>query len=201
MISYWFCTTHCCPFPNNHISKRYGCSKCTNNKKLSSNEFIERSKKIHGNKYDYSLVDYKNAHTKVKIICSKHGVFEQSPNSHYQNIGCPKCHRSKGEEKIEQFLICNNIKFTTQKKFKNCKDKRLLPFDFYLYELNACVEFDGLQHFNLINDFWGGVKSLKTIQKHDKIKNEFCNKNNIKLLRIKYNENVNDKLINFIKKI
>jgi len=59
-------------------------------KKLTTKEFIEKAKKIHGDKYDYSLVEYKNCKTKVKIICTKHGVFEQRPTSHYKS-GCPIC--------------------------------------------------------------------------------------------------------------
>lgn len=55
------------------------------------NKFIDKSILIHGDKYDYSLVEYKNNRTKVKIICSLHGVFEQTPNNHIHNHGCNKC--------------------------------------------------------------------------------------------------------------
>lgn len=51
-------------------------------KKLTTEEFIEKSKAIHDNKYDYSLVEYINSQTKIKIICPKHGEFEQKPNNH-----------------------------------------------------------------------------------------------------------------------
>ena len=180
--------------PNNHIIKKYGCPSCSNNKSLNTISFINRVKKIHNNKYDYSLVNYINAHTKVKIICPIHGVFEQTPNSHYQNIGCSKCHRSKGEEQIESILLKNNINFKTQKKFENCKDKRKLPFDFYLPKYNLCIEYDGEQHFKIFNNFWGGISQLSITQKHDQIKNKFCKENNINLLRIKYNENIENKL-------
>ena len=55
------------------------------------NNFIKQSKEIHNNKYD-NLVEYINARTKVKIICSKHGVFEQTPDNHKnKKQGCPKC--------------------------------------------------------------------------------------------------------------
>lgn len=60
-------------------------------KKLTTEEFIKRAKEIHGNKYDYSLVNYKNNNTKIKIICPIHGVFEQRPDNHLRNNGCPKC--------------------------------------------------------------------------------------------------------------
>lgn len=55
------------------------------------NKFFEKAKKVHGDKYDYSLVEYVNAKTKVKIICPKHGVFEQVPDSHIRNHGCKYC--------------------------------------------------------------------------------------------------------------
>ena len=183
--------------PNGHITKKYGCPKCSGNKKLNKIEFVQRSEIIHNYKYDYSLVEYINAHTKVKIICPNHGIFEQSPNSHLQNVGCPKCNRSKGEEQIEKYLLEKNIQFINQYRFDNCKDKRKLPFDFYLPEHNACIEFDGKQHFKLENNFWGGEKTVKNTQKHDNIKNDYCMKNNIILFRINYKDDLFDKL-NFI---
>ena len=68
-------------------------------RKLTIEEFIERSKKIHGDKYDYSLVNYINAKTKIDIICHEHGIFQQEPFSHKQGHGCSKC--------------ANNYKLTT----------------------------------------------------------------------------------------
>lgn len=67
-----------------------GCPACATNKKLSKKEFVERSNKIHHNKYDYSLVDYKKNTNKVSIICPEHGVFKQTPSNHYK-YGCIKC--------------------------------------------------------------------------------------------------------------
>jgi len=60
-------------------------------KKLTKNEFIEKSKLVHGNKYDYSKVEYVNNRTKVCIICPEHGEFWQVPSSHLQGIGCIQC--------------------------------------------------------------------------------------------------------------
>jgi len=51
-------------------------------KRKTIEQFIKESKNIHGNKYDYSLVNYKNNRTNVKIICKKHGIFEQKPCKH-----------------------------------------------------------------------------------------------------------------------
>lgn len=60
-------------------------------KRLTTRDFITRSTAKHGDKYDYSLVDYMLSRTKVKIICRDHGVFEQTPNKHLQGDGCPEC--------------------------------------------------------------------------------------------------------------
>jgi Zn finger protein HypA/HybF involved in hydrogenase expression len=81
--------------PYSHLNKR-GCPKCANSiiaNKLSHNKniFIEKAKNIHGEKYDYTLTEYINNHTKVKIICNKHGAFEQQPNNHLSGQECPKC--------------------------------------------------------------------------------------------------------------
>lgn len=81
--------------PSDHKRNR-GCSICGNssmkNKQmLGSKEFIKRSKKLYGDKFDYSLVEYKNWSTKVKIICPEHGVFEQIAGRHYNGFSCPIC--------------------------------------------------------------------------------------------------------------
>ena len=70
---------------------------------IKTKEFIDKAKKIHGERYDYSLVDYKNNHTKVKIICPKHGLFNQAPSSHLVGSLCRNCaHNSTTEEFIEK---------------------------------------------------------------------------------------------------
>jgi hypothetical protein len=73
-----------------------GCNKCAiefRAEKVRSNDsdFIKKAKIIHGDIYDYSLVNYKSAIKKVKIICNIHGTFEQRPNDHLNRHGCPHC--------------------------------------------------------------------------------------------------------------
>lgn len=162
---------------------------------MTTDEFINHSNKIHNNKYDYSLTKYKSAHKKVKIICPEHGEFEQTPNSHLRGNGCVKCKTniSKGEQKIIDWLKEHNIKYVPQHTFPDCKYKKLLPFDFYLPEYNMCIEYQGSQHYR-ISECWGGEEKLKLVQLRDKIKTNYCKDNNIKLLRIKYNENIVKKL-------
>ena len=176
----------------NHL-RGDNCSMCTNNKKLTNEEFIEKANLVHGDKYDYSLVKYNGQKNKIKIICNKHGIFEQNPNNHLNNNGCPICKESKGEKIIRDFLNTKNINYTPQHRFPDCKNILTLPFDFYLPEHNSCIEFNGRQHYEPIKK-WGGINNLKEIQKRDKIKMEYCKTNNIPLINIKYNDNVLNKL-------
>lgn len=139
--------------PNVHYN--HGCPDCYNDRqRFTTQKFIEKSKKIHGDKFDYSLVEYKNIRTKVKICCKKNGIFYQTPVSNLKGNGCLKCRESKGESEISKFLKKNNIKFIQQKTFKKCKNVRTLPFDFYLPNYNTCIEFDGEQHFKIV-EYWG----------------------------------------------
>jgi hypothetical protein len=111
--------------------------------------------------------------------------------------GCPRCNESHGEKNIGSYLSMNNITYIPQCTFDGCKDKRKLPFDFYLPELNICIEYDGEQHFKAV-DYFGGKEGLKIRQLHDQIKTDYCKNNNISLLRIKYDENKEEKLYSFI---
>ena len=144
-------------------------------KKLTAKEFIEKAKKIHGDKYNYSKINYIDSHTPITIICPIHGEFKQSASSHLNGSGCPKCKQSHLENEIENFLKDNDIKFECQKKF-NWLGKQSL--DFYLSDYNIGIECQGSQHF-LENHFF---EPLKTIKNRDFIKNKLCNENNIKLL-------------------
>jgi len=184
--------------PRHHLNG-CGCQKCSKTHKLTTDEFIEESKLIHGDKYDYSLVEYKNSIIKVKIICPNHGIFEQRPRYHLKNkSGCPICNESKGEKIIRKYLCENKIPFYPQKRFKDCRDIKPLPFDFYLIDLNVCIEYDGEQHYNSRCNF-GGKNRFLDIKRKDEIKNNFCKKNNIYLIRISYNEDIINKLQNEIK--
>lgn len=183
--------------PHSHL-QGFNCPKCYNEHKLYSTEkFIELSKIKHGNFYDYILVNYQHSNKKVKIICPEHGIFEQTAGAHIRGVGCPVCKSSKGEKQIRLFLENKKITFIPQHTFEECKNEKYLPFDFYLPEYNTCIEFDGLQHFKPI-EYFGGEKKLKITKLHDQIKTNYCLKNNIKLIRIRYNENILEKLNNIV---
>lgn len=101
------------------------------------------------------------------------------------SCGCFK--GSIGEEKIRQILISLNIDFEKEKRFADCKDKRTLPFDFYLPQHNCCIEYDGEQHFYTTGG-WNNKQHLENVQKRDKIKTDYCLSKNIKLIRIPYTD-------------
>jgi hypothetical protein len=177
--------------PAEHVSGR-GCYKCGMNsigdkKRKTLEQFITDANKIHNNKYDYSLVEYKNAKIRVKIICPKHGIFEQRPDNHINlKRGCPECVNSIGEEKISSYL--KNVKYISQYRFEECRgEKYSLSFDFYLPEQNLCIEYQGEQHFKPIK-YFGGIKKFKYQQKNDQIKRDYCQKNGINLLEISYKD-------------
>lgn len=174
--------------PTNHLQGK-GCSKCSGKYKPTTDEFIERARKVHDNKYNYSKIDYKGMKTKVIITCPIHGDFSQTPDNHLKTKGCPKCNKNKGEESIRKFLTEKGIEFEEQKTFDGCKNKRLLKFDFYLPKYNLCIESDGNVHSEKIN--WNGKmtdtqmeENLKSNQYRDDIKNKYCEKNGIILLRV-----------------
>jgi len=76
-------------------------------RKLTTQEFISKAQSIHGDKYNYSFVNYINARTKIKIICKVHGVFEQKADGHLQGNGCPKCFGNR-KHTTESFITKAN---------------------------------------------------------------------------------------------
>ena len=96
------------------------------------------------------------------------------------------CLKSKGEERIAQLLKNNNIQFEQEKKFDNFiyqDTNRKAQFDFYVNN-RYLIEYDGKQHFNIGG--WNDKEALEKNNIHDKLKNEYCIKNNIPLIRIPY---------------
>lgn len=165
---------------NSHLNGQ-GCSFCAHkvgkHKEKFSKRFIEKAKMVHGEKYDYSKVEYINNTTKVCIICPEHGEFWQVPSYHNNGNGCPKCSMSWLERDIMLFLEKNNYTYEYQKKFKWLNRMTL---DFFIPDYNIAIECQGEQHFRAIN-YFGGVEKLKTQQKRDEKKRRLCEKNNIKL--------------------
>ncbi|MDC3320777.1 endonuclease domain-containing protein [Hyphomicrobiales bacterium] len=103
-----------------HISGA-GCTLCARasmsiNNRKSEDLFLKQAKEVHGNKYDYSKVEYKTARLKILIGCKEHGWFSQSPNKHLLGSACPKCGDDKKRTNIEDFI------FKSKKSHKNKYD-------------------------------------------------------------------------------
>lgn len=163
--------------PNNHLQGS-GCKKCMKEKfSVGREKFIERSRKIHGDKYDYSKVKYTNSRIPVTIICPKHGEFQQMPCKHLQGHGCPYCKESRLERNTNIFLTNNNIQFEREKRFPWLGLKSL---DFYLPQFDAAIECQGLQHFQASGYIYGEEKLKRTVES-DKVKKRLCEEHGIKI--------------------
>lgn len=170
------------------------CPKCAKHY-MDKETFIEISNLVHNNMYDYSLVDYKNEKTPVKIICKKHGVFEQKPDKHMRGHGCPFCSMSRMEKDVIRILTEKGIEYEYQKKFDFLGQ---LSLDFYIPFYKIGIECQGEQHYFPV-DFAGegeewAQKSFQQILERDKRKRKLCLENDIDVEYISYEDNIEDKL-------
>ena len=156
---------------------------------------LAKFKEVHGDRYDYSRVDYTGTKKHIEIICRRHGSFLQRAADHMQGCGCPRCHQSLGEVKVERWLEVNGVLFERQKKFSDCVHKRPLPFDFYLTQSNILIEYDGEQHFVPVKfSSWSSKvqkEKFELIRIKDEIKTNYAKLKGVPLLRIPFNGDVN----------
>jgi hypothetical protein len=122
--------------PNKHISRCQGCPKCAvekrnklkrgisikyKGKKINNQDFINEAFKIHGEKYDYSLIEYLSSKIKINIICKLHGIFKQFPDKHLSGNGCPLCGNitisKKASENPTGWANSNWIKSSKKSKY------------------------------------------------------------------------------------
>ena len=190
----WKCLCDCgnYTYPTMNNLKRGHTTSCG----CAKSDFIESCKvDIIGKRFGYLTVlseepQIKGQRRKVRCQCDCGNIHICSvtdlTTGHTSSCGC--MFQSKGEMYIKELLTQYNIKFIKQKRFKECKNKRTLPFDFYLPDYNTCIEYDGEQHFRPI-DYWGGEEKFKINPLNDQIKNDFCKNNNINLIRISYTKN------------
>ena len=174
--------------PNNHL-RGCGCPKCkgsriSKSKTRTKEEFIDKAKLVHGDRYDYSRVVYVNSITPVEIICKFHKTsFWQDPGNHLQGKGCPICNSSKLELLVRNSLNSNNIKFEEQKTWEWLIFKAPQHVDFYLPEYNIAIECQGIQHFEEVK-FFGGKGNLQKTIERDNNKLKLCTAHNIKIIYI-----------------
>ena len=161
----------------------HGCRKCFSEKisKIYAKKiecYVEQAREVHGNKYDYSKINYINNHTDICIICPEHGEFWQNPSNHLHGDGCPKCSQSSLENEISLLLDRNGIEYEHNKRYSFLDN---LQLDFYIPSLKIAIECQGKQHFKPVA-FYGGESAFVRRQYLDKKKLELCKKNNILLL-------------------
>lgn len=192
-----------------HISNGYGCPVCGQINKgparLTTEQFIAKARKVHGDKYDYSKVNYILANQKIYIICPEHGEFWMTPNKHLIGEKCPKCSQSRGEEFIYRILSCLNInfekEFTIKIKTLNRSSFRL-DFAINIQNIWYLIEYNGIQHYQPC-EYFGGEEKFKEQQIRDQELRDFVQTNNTKykLLEIDYRYNKQttvNKILNFL---
>lgn len=172
-----------------HMEGR-GCVKCQKaNPKpaLTQEEFIKKSKEVHGEKYDYSESIYQKSSSPTLIICPKHGLFSQKAGSHLAGHGCSHC----GQNNLLENKLFNFLKesFPSEKIIQQAKFSWLgmKSLDIYFPNLNIAIEYQGKQHYKPI-EFFGGQERFEYQKDSDKIKISLCEKNNIKLIHFSYDD-------------
>ena len=177
--------------PDNFLRRSSRCPSCANNARMDTDSFHERLYNTFNGEYT-SGDEYVNARTKMRITHETCGnSWEIAPDTILnQKVGCPNCSESKGERYIRNLLEDLGISYTPQKTFPDCRNVRLLPYDFYLDDYNVCVEFDGIQHYEPTR--FGGMSQTRAEEifkvrlDTDNYKTEYCKEKRIELLRIPY---------------
>ena len=196
-----------------NFKKGTRCPECAKvlqgvNKTKSSkwkDRFVENVKE-----FNYEIISNELKRKKDKIEINNkncnHESFLMSPDKFERGQRCPKCLRSTGEEEIAKVLSKNNLRYIEQKRFDDLVYKKRLSFDFAVIDnknkIIAMIEFDGEQHFRAV-DFFGGSDNFEKTKLRDSMKNDYCMKNNIQLLRISYLEfeNIESIIIKYFKDI
>lgn len=171
----------------NVFLKTQKCPFCESRKTLKTNSiFLDDLYKRYGNEY-IPLEEYQGAYKKIKVKHSCGFIYYTSPHNILNGKQCPRCSKaiSKGEKQILNFLESNEIQylFQYQVEYKG----HLFKFDFYLPNDNILIEYQGIQHYEPVSFFGGEERFLKQ-QEYDKLKENYCLENNIKLLTISYKD-------------
>lgn len=119
-------------------------------------------------------------------------------NGHTTSCGCARI--SSGERLIRSILDEIDVKYIPEYKFEECRDVLALPFDFYLVDYNAVIEYQGIQHYRPVEIF-NGDDGFRIVQMHDSMKRAYCESQNIRLIEVPYTlspKDVRNKLINTI---
>lgn len=176
--------------PSKFKNGKRRCPYCNGGSLFTHDMFMRKFDSVHKNEYTV-LGKYKNAETRIELVhnkCGKKFFARPSNITKKKNpTGCPYCYSSHGEKTIRNNLNGMGINFKEEFSFDDLSYKNKLRFDFYLPEHNICIEYQGKQHYEII-DFFGGEKGFKERKKRDSLKRDYCINNNIKLIEISYKE-------------
>ena len=172
--------------PYNHATVGQGCPKCAVEARFKTqDDVIADFISVHGDRYDYSDVEYTRTKDKVAVRCRLHGIFWIRPDQHLAGHGCPECSIIESESILERsvklLLQRNKIDYEQEKKFPWLQEKGSLRLDFFLPQYNVAIECQGKQHFEAV-DYFGGEEGYNGIQRRDELKRNLCESHNIKVL-------------------
>jgi hypothetical protein len=205
-----WCKKHNHPFKQAPVKHKagQGCDICAEEAREAhrrssghtTQSFIERARELHGDRYDYSEVEYTGYDCTIMIKCPEHGL---QPVIAYQHIaegmrrGCKICSstQSKHAAAIERFLIEEKYEYISEWSDHDCKDKRTLRFDFYLPQHGLIIEYDGDQHFREANFTSSAEQNRMNFingRRRDAIKSLWCRANKINLMRVTSNVSLSE---------
>lgn len=177
--------------PNDLLNSKNGCPKCSGKIKNKTTEYFKQEL-AEKNPNIEVLGEYEGNKTPIYCKCKVCGYkWSPRPNDLLSGHSCSKCNTSKGENKILSFLNNKNIENEYQYRFKDCKFKNILSFDFYLPNKKIAIEYDGEDHYIIFtrnkNETYEQAMDRFIDRKiRDTVKNIYCQQNNIKLIRIPY---------------
>lgn len=171
--------------------------------RVSFQQFSKDFKETFGSKLELisKKEDYINLNSFLEAKCSdpSHKPVIKKAVYFRRGMGCINCKESQGERLIRISLEKLNIEYVQEKRFASCRDKKELPFDFYLPHYCVLIEFQGFQHFKKHN-YFGGEKEFKSLKKRDFIKKQWAKENKIPLLEINSYKEISKKILFFIDK-
>jgi hypothetical protein len=147
--------------PSKHMAGQ-GCPKCNKSFKHTTESFVAKANKIHGNKYDYSEVNYTGNEVPITIICKLHGSFTQKPVDHISGCGCKVCGRVVSHKETEFLNYLNIAKDCRQ--YKSCCVPYVGNVDGFDPTDNTVYEFLG--------DFWHGNPDIYNYKKINEVNNQ-----------------------------
>ena len=168
---------------------------------ITRKDYIFRLKDIHGDNLSFRKSKFKRARDKIEVICTKgkrHENFWATPNNLLKGKGCNICQISHGGKIIARWLEKNKINYLTEWTDHNLYSlsyfRAKLRFDFYIKKLNLIIEYDGEQHYRPMTlgrmTKKNALKQFKIIKRNDKLKNNWAKKNKIRMIRIRYDQNI-----------